>query len=151
MLNFTKGVSSDFWHWPHISYNSFFALALGGLLLLCLCAPILIFSPLFAPCLTSPAFSAHRATIPSLIMAMTLPQAIAQMLTEMLPSGARGNERIHSAGYGTHPDGSQNIGCFAYQVLSPKLTPCVPSQRTLEVMLSKEARKDCCSPAIAHC
>jgi hypothetical protein len=41
--------------------------------------------------------SAHSEAIASDISDMTLPQAIAQMLTLMLPSGALGKDRTHSA------------------------------------------------------
>lgn len=69
----------------------------------------------------------------------------------MLPNGAFGKLTIHSTGYGTQPWGSQNMACLPNQKLQKNWRPVVPSQRSLETMLSKEARKDCWSfAASAH-
>lgn len=57
---------------------------------------ILTFSPFFSPTFTSPLFSVHSATRPSLAILITLAQAIHHMLTLTLPSGARGKLSSHS-------------------------------------------------------
>lgn len=55
-----------------------------------------IFSPLFGPSITLPSLSVNPALIACDIMPITLAHAMAQMLTLMLPSGALGNDKIHS-------------------------------------------------------
>ena len=57
---------------------------------------ILTFSPFVSPTFTSPLFSVHKATTPSLVILITLAQAIHHTFTLTLPSGARGKLSSHS-------------------------------------------------------
>lgn len=125
------------------SYSSFFSPPLSVPT-----ASILIFSPFLGPSFTSPALNVKTPTIPSLTIPITLAQAMAQTLILILPSGALGNDKIHSAGYGTQPRGSQNMAWEEKYMLHMNWRPCVLSQRRAETMRSKEARKDWAERAV---